>query len=99
MMPVIVLKVFESQHYLTNAIRVFAELCVKGIVANDAACARPLTSPVARATALVPVLGYEAAARTAALIDQGMSLDDALRQCREENPRRHHRPGGMAPPR
>ncbi|MGE0238494.1 MAG: aspartate ammonia-lyase [Parvibaculaceae bacterium] len=80
MMPVIVLKILESQRYLTNAIRVFAELCVKDIEANAGACARPLTSPVARATALVPVLGYEAAARIAALIDQGMSFDDAVRQ-------------------
>ncbi|MGE0231338.1 aspartate ammonia-lyase [Pseudolabrys sp.] len=78
MMPVIVLKTFESVRYLTRAIVALETLCVRGIEADAAACARPLTTGVAKATALVPQIGYEAAARVAKLIDAGQTLEAAL---------------------
>jgi aspartate ammonia-lyase len=78
MSPVIVLKTFESIGYLTQAIRAFTDFCVAGIEADPEICARPLGSAVARATSLVPALGYDAAATVAKLIETGVSLDQAL---------------------
>jgi aspartate ammonia-lyase len=80
MMPVIVLKTFESIGYLTSAIRVLTRLCVEGIEANADACARPLTSAVALVTSLVPEIGYEAAAKVAKLIESGATLEAARRE-------------------
>jgi aspartate ammonia-lyase len=85
MMPVIVLKIFESVRYLTRAVTALEILCVSGIEANVAACARPLASGVAKATALVPQLGYEAAARIAKLIDEGETFEAALQAAARES--------------
>jgi aspartate ammonia-lyase len=85
MMPVIVLKIFESVRYLTRAVIALEILCVSGIEANAAACARPLASGVAKATALVPQLGYETAARIAKLIDEGETFEAALQAATRES--------------
>ena len=82
MMPVLVLKTFESIGYMTAAIRVLANLCVDGIEANSEACARPLGSSVAQTTSLVPLIGYDAAAKVAKLIEGGATFEGALRTVR-----------------
>ena len=80
MMPVIVLKIFESTGYMTTAIKTFTKHCVSGIEADAGACARPLMSSIAQATSLVPTIGYKSAANVAKLIDQGLTLEEALTQ-------------------
>jgi aspartate ammonia-lyase len=80
MMPVMTLKLFESIFYTAAAVKALNELCVEGIVANAANCARPLQSSVSQVTALVPTIGYEAAAKVAKLMDGGETLETALKQ-------------------
>jgi aspartate ammonia-lyase len=79
MVPVLVHKTFESVSWLTSAILVFADFCVSGIEANVETCKRHLNAGTALVTALVPSLGYEAAAEIADLmIVHNLSLEDAL---------------------
>jgi aspartate ammonia-lyase len=80
MMPIIVLKTFESVGYMTTTLKAFTDFCVTGIQADVETCARPLTSSVAQATSLVPKIGYEAAAKVAKLVAQGATLEAALKQ-------------------
>jgi len=62
MMPVIAHNVLLSMQILTNAIAVFGTRCVAGIVANAAMCAYWVERSAALATALMPQIGYAAAA-------------------------------------
>lgn len=65
---------------MTTAIKTFTKHCVSGIEADAGACARPLMSSIAQATSLVPTIGYKSAANVAKLIDQGLTLEEALTQ-------------------
>lgn len=80
MMPVIVLKIVESTGYMTTAIKTFTKHCVSGIEADAGPCARPLMSSIVQVTSLVPTIGYKSAANVAKLIDQGLTLEEALTQ-------------------
>lgn len=62
MMPVIAHNVLWSLRILTNAIGALAERCVRGIEANEAMCAYWVERSAALATALMPQIGYAAAA-------------------------------------
>lgn len=62
MMPVIAHNLLLSMRILTHAIEVFASRCVHGIVANEAMCAYWVERSAALATALMPQIGYAAAA-------------------------------------
>jgi aspartate ammonia-lyase len=65
MMPVIAQNVLLSMQILTNAIDVFATRCVVGIAANAAMCHYWVERSAALATALMPQIGYAAAAEIA----------------------------------
>jgi fumarate hydratase class II len=65
MMPVIAHNLLFTEEILTNATRVFAERCVRGIEANAEQCARWLERSPALVTALAPRIGYAEAARLA----------------------------------
>ncbi len=65
MMPLIAHNVLLSMRILTNAIAVFGTRCVDGIVANAGMCAHWVERSAALATALMPTIGYEAAAAIA----------------------------------
>jgi fumarate hydratase, class II len=65
MMPVMARNLLESIRLLTNVVRLLADRCVDGIRSNEEACLRYAESSPALVTALVPVVGYEAAARVA----------------------------------
>lgn len=80
MMPVIVLKTFESANYMAKVIKAFTEHCVSGIQADIEACARPFGSSIAQVTSLVPSVGYQSTAKVAKLLDQGVPLERALAQ-------------------
>jgi len=55
----------QSCQILQNGVRIFRELCVKGITANEARCRRYAESTAALATALNPYIGYAKAAEVA----------------------------------
>jgi aspartate ammonia-lyase len=62
MMPVIAHNILLSMRILTNAIDVCAARCVSGITANAAMCEYWVERSAALATALMPQIGYAAAA-------------------------------------
>jgi aspartate ammonia-lyase len=62
MMPVIAHNVLLSMQILTNAITTLTERCVSGITANQAMCEYWVERSAALATALMPQIGYAAAA-------------------------------------
>ncbi|WP_396224028.1 aspartate ammonia-lyase [Gemmatimonas sp.] len=62
MMPVIAHNVLLSMHILTSAITTLTTRCVAGIEANPDMCAYWVERSAALATALLPTLGYAAAA-------------------------------------
>jgi aspartate ammonia-lyase len=62
MMPVIAHNVLWSLRILTNAVASLTERCVRGIEANEAMCAYWVERSAALATALMPQIGYAAAA-------------------------------------
>jgi fumarate hydratase class II len=65
MMPVIAHNLLESLEVLGNAAKVLAEKCVRGIAVNAAQCHAYSERTAALVTAVAPVIGYDAAARTA----------------------------------
>lgn len=86
--PLIAANLLSALDLLTNAADTFATRCVEGIEARPEVCARHLEASVGSATALVPLLGYETAARIAKTalatgrtvrelaIAEGLSSDD-----------------------
>ncbi|WP_114912868.1 aspartate ammonia-lyase [Acidibrevibacterium fodinaquatile] len=86
--PLIAHNIHASLMLLTNAVTVLRIRCVEGLAPRPADCARHLEASVGAVTALVPVIGYEAAAGLAhealasgrtirALAREKFSLDDA----------------------
>lgn len=65
MMPVITHNVLFMVEIVTNAVRIFDERCVAGIEANEEMCAHWLERSPALVTALMPKIGYSAAAKLA----------------------------------
>ena len=62
MMPVIAHNVLWALRILSNAIASLTERCVRGVEANEAMCAYWVERSAALATALMPQIGYAAAA-------------------------------------
>ncbi len=62
MMPVIAHNVLLSMQLLTNAVTVLTERCLRGIEANEQMCRYWVERSAALATALMPQIGYAAAA-------------------------------------
>jgi len=78
MEPVIFAKIMETMSTLTNAMNVLTDRCVTGIEADRARCAALLDGSLVLATALVPLIGYEAATKLAKIAQaQGITLRDA----------------------
>jgi fumarate hydratase class II/aspartate ammonia-lyase len=65
MLPVIACKLLDSLAILSNAVAVFATLCVEGIEADVERCRAYAERTMGLATALNPYIGYAAAARVA----------------------------------
>ena len=65
MMPVMADALLDSIGLLANVSRLLADRCIDGIVADEAACRRYAESSSSLVTALVPLVGYEAAAAVA----------------------------------
>lgn len=60
-MPLIADSLLESLDLLESSCRIFAELCIDGIVADEAKCRSQVESATAAATALAEIAGYEKA--------------------------------------
>jgi fumarate hydratase class II len=65
MLPLIAYDLLQSLQLLTGAASAFEEKCVRGISADAERCRQTLDKSLALATALVPRLGYDAAAKLA----------------------------------
>jgi fumarate hydratase class II len=65
MQPVIAWRVLGSIRQLGNGARLFAERCIAGLDANEERCAAFVEQSLSLATALLPKLGYDAAAAVA----------------------------------
>ncbi|EBA07863.1 aspartate ammonia-lyase [Sagittula stellata] len=79
MEPVMVYSILQSTRLLTRAVRMLDEKCVAGIEADRGRCAELLDKSMAMAASLVPVIGYDKAARAAKLaLAQGISLREAV---------------------
>jgi fumarate hydratase, class II len=65
MMPVLAHNLLQSIELLANGTRVFTEKCVEGLEADRARCETFVEQSLAMCTALVPAIGYDAAAAIA----------------------------------
>ena len=65
MMPVMQYKLLDSVSILTNALKVFTNKCVRGIMVNEERCYQYATGSMAIVTALNPYIGYSKAAEVA----------------------------------
>jgi fumarate hydratase class II len=65
MMPIMTLRLLEAIEFSANVIKAFTEKCVVGIEANKERCNELVEQSLAMVTALVPVVGYDAAAKIA----------------------------------
>ena len=77
MMPIIGHNLLYSIDILTNGVRVFTERCVRGIEANEERCQAWVEGSMGIATALNPIIGYEAAAR---VVQEAMATGETIRQ-------------------
>lgn len=65
MMPIMTLRLMEAIRFSANVVKAFTEKCVIGIEANEERCNELVERSLALATALAPVIGYDAAAKIA----------------------------------
>lgn len=83
MMPVINFNLLHSIKILTNALNIWNEKCVKGIVANAERCKKYAESSLSNVTALNPLIGYLKAAEVAKkVLATGKTIKEI---CLEEN--------------
>ena len=83
MEPVAVFNIMQSLRILTRGIETLSRRCIVGITAETENCNRLLTGSLAMATVLVPILGYEIAAKVAArAAADGCSVLEALDRLR-----------------
>jgi fumarate hydratase class II len=65
MLPVTAYNLLQAIELLSNASRVFARRCIKGLEADVEKCASNIEKSLAMCTVLAPVIGYDKAARIA----------------------------------
>ncbi len=83
MEPVIAFNLLESIRILANAMGVLTDRCVVGIGADEKRCERLLRGSLVLATALVPKLGYEKAAKVAREAhESGRTICDVVLEAR-----------------
>jgi fumarate hydratase class II len=81
MIPVIAWNVLQSIDLLARASALFTERCVAGLAADVERCAELVEQSLALATALVPRLGYDAAAAIArASVQTGKTVRELCRE-------------------
>ncbi|GBC92445.1 Aspartate ammonia-lyase [bacterium HR15] len=81
MMPVMAYNVLFALQITTNALRVFDEKCVRGIVANEEKCRWYAETSPSLATALNPYVGYATAAEVVKqALRENRSIVDVVRE-------------------
>ena len=81
MMPVIAHNILFSMQILTNAMITLTERCVRGITANVSMCEYWVERSAALATALMPQIGYAAAAELAKQsVREGVLIRDLVKR-------------------
>jgi fumarate hydratase class II len=65
MMPIMTLRLLEAIEFSASVAKVFTEKCVVGVEANEERCRNMVEQSLAMVTALVPVIGYDSAAKIA----------------------------------
>lgn len=76
--PLIINCLFESFRLLTNSIALFADKCVRGIVANEKICKSHAEASLALATVLSTICGYDKASAVAKRAHaEGLSIGEA----------------------
>lgn len=101
--PIIGYNIFFSLHILEHALVTLREKCIDGIQANVERCRELLDNSLALVTALVPILGYDEAARLAKeslatgmkikilILEQGLmdekTIDEVLDPAKMTHPR------------
>ena len=76
-MPLLGANTLQAAKLLSAAARAFADKCIAGLAADEAACRRHLERSAGLATLLNPRLGYD---RVAALVQEGLSRGKTLRE-------------------
>lgn len=80
MMPVMAANLLDSIALLANVSGLLARLCINGITANETVLARYAESSPSLVTSLVPLIGYEAAARAAHdAVSSGRTVREVVR--------------------
>jgi fumarate hydratase class II len=64
MMPLIAYNLLQSIDLLSNGSEIFARRCVAELEADNEKCRANIERSLAMCTALVPLIGYDSAART-----------------------------------
>jgi fumarate hydratase class II len=103
MMPMIAWNLLESLRLLSNAVRVFTTRCAAGLEANIQRCGEMIERSLAMCTALVPAIGYDAAA---AIAKEAFTTGKTVREvalagkvCSPEQLAKLLDPAGMTAPR
>lgn len=79
--PIMAHSLLQSLSWVTNGVSALRRFCVEGIEADRTVLARYAAASVGTVTALVPSIGYEAAARAAQLaLLTGIPIADAVAQ-------------------
>jgi len=79
--PIMAHSLLQSLSWVTNGVSALRRFCVEGIEANDTVLERYVASSVGMVTALVPSIGYEAAAHAAQYaLRTGIPIADAVAQ-------------------
>ncbi|HEX3696911.1 MAG TPA: class II fumarate hydratase [Polyangia bacterium] len=83
MTPVMAYNFLQSTEILANGCRLFAARCIEGIEPNEDRCTSLVEQSLAMVTALVPRIGYDAAA---AIAQESVKTGKTVRQiCMEKN--------------
>ena len=81
MMPAMCPALMEAIDFTANAVTVFAERCADGIAADRARCEEMVERGLAMTTALVPIIGYDRAAKIA---QKALATGKIIREVAEE---------------
>ncbi|MFH1218787.1 MAG: aspartate ammonia-lyase [Candidatus Peregrinibacteria bacterium] len=80
MCPIIMHNLLESIHILTNAIKTFTNLCLKGLKVNAKQIKKLLEQSLAQATVLAPKLGYDKTAKVIKLaLKNNTTIEEELK--------------------
>src|SRR5437867_2489605 len=83
MMPIMAHDLLESIRLLANAVDIFCEKCVSGIVADEERCRELVELSMAMVTSLSPKIGYD---RAAEIAKESAGTGKTVREiCREKN--------------